>query len=153
MAVILCLVQLHLLAVVVAVLVGRVIMEAQEEEGVIPAVLVGLEHQVRVMLAVMVVLMVVAAVAVQVVLVVTPLAHKTEVMEVRVQPLLATLTLVEGVEVLPQRAVAHLAQVALVGALTAQEMPINMLEQLIRVVAVAVTLLDLMMAAMVVLVL
>jgi hypothetical protein len=60
---------------------------------------------------------------------------------------------VEEVEVLPQRAVAHPAQVALVGALTAQEMPINMLEQLIRVVEVAVTLLDLMMAAMAVLVL
>jgi hypothetical protein len=75
------LVQLHLLAVVVAVLVGRVIMEAQEEEGVIPAVLVGLARAGKEIMAVMVVLMVAVAVAEQVVLVVTPLAHKTEVME------------------------------------------------------------------------
>jgi ABC-type phosphate transport system permease subunit len=81
MAAIQYLVQSHLLGAVVVVLVGRVIMEAREEEGVIAAVLVGLARAGKEIMAVMVVLMVAVAVAEQVVLVVTPLAHKTEVME------------------------------------------------------------------------
>jgi hypothetical protein len=60
---------------------------------------------------------------------------------------------VEGAEALLQQGAVHPEAAGQVAAETAQEMPINMLEQLIRVVEVAVTVLDLMMAAMAVLVL